>query len=77
MTAKLLTWLVHDREAASAVRTGLLAHRLGFLPFPPRFMPAGGRAKPSPSCSLYRAGTPVAHAPGHHQPSLKVSAGAV
>ena len=77
MTAKLLTWLVHDREAASAVRTGLLAHRLSFLSMPPSFMPAGGRAKPSPSCSLYRVGTPLAHVLDHHRSSVKVSGCAV
>ncbi|MDK7733159.1 hypothetical protein QP568_02450 [Propionimicrobium lymphophilum] len=66
MTAILLTWLIHDHEAVPAVRTDLLAHWLGFLPFPPSFMPAGGRAKPSTSTSPNRAGTPAAHPLNHH-----------
>ncbi|MDK8342535.1 MAG: hypothetical protein QP773_11410, partial [Winkia sp. UMB3164B] len=77
MTAKLLTWFVHDREAASAVRTGLLAHWLGFLSVPPRFMSACGRAKPSPNTSPNGAGTPLAYLPGHHQPGVEISVGAV
>ncbi|MCI7552201.1 MAG: hypothetical protein PUK40_06325 [Actinomycetaceae bacterium] len=77
MTAVFLSRLIHDHEAMPAVGTRPPAHRLGFLPFPPGLVPAGGRAKPSPSPSLNRGGTPLAHALDHQQLGLEISAGAV
>ncbi|WP_162139767.1 hypothetical protein [Propionimicrobium lymphophilum] len=66
MTAVLLARFIHDHETVPAVNAGSLTHRLGFLSVPPRFMPAGGRAKPSPNTSPNRAGTPAAHPLNHH-----------